>query len=498
MTHGPSTPENEATPHPSFGSSAVGGLWSPERRSLTIGLLLTVTLVAFETLAIATVMPLVTRELGDLHLYGWVFSAFFLGTLLGTVLLGGMVDRRGLVVPFSVGLVLFGAGLVAGGLAPSMFLLVVGRFAQGLGAGAIAPIAYVAIGRTLPDALRARMFAVLSTAWVVPGVAGPALAGVIGEATSWRFVFLGLLPLIAVSGALTVASLRRIPAISGQGAPTVTRVATERGRAGQAFVIVGGAALLTAGLTSVSLVPGVPLIAVGLVLTIRAFRALTPPGTLRASSGLPAAILLRGVLTFAFFVADAYVPFALQEWRGTSAGVAGVALTSATLAWTVGAWIQARVILRSGARILVRLGFLAVALGIVGFSAVLSPDVPIVAGIVVWAAAGLGMGIAYSPLSLVTLREAPAGAEGSATSALQLSDMLGTALGTGVGGALIAAGAALALDGWSGLAAAFALGAGVALAGAATSGRLPARVTAQGRDDPGRDDPRRAEAGRPP
>ena len=48
----------------------------------------------------------------------------------------------------------------------------------------------------------------LSTAWVLPGVIGPAIAGTVGETIGWRFVFLGLLPLIAVAGALTLGALR--------------------------------------------------------------------------------------------------------------------------------------------------------------------------------------------------------------------------------------------------------------------------------------------------
>ena len=58
-------------------------LWRPDRRALTLGLVLTITLVGFESLAISTVMPIVERELGGLELYGWVFSAFFLGSLIG-------------------------------------------------------------------------------------------------------------------------------------------------------------------------------------------------------------------------------------------------------------------------------------------------------------------------------------------------------------------------------------------------------------------------------
>ena len=187
-----------------------GGLWSPQRRTLTVGLILTITLVAFEALAVSTVMPIVARELGDIELYGWVFTAFMLGSLIGIVVIGGLIDRRGLGIPFLAGIGLFTIGLIVGGLAPSMQVLVLARFVQGLGAGAIPPIAYVAIGRSLPERLRPQMFATLSTAWVLPGVLGPAIAGVVGETVGWRWVFLGLLPLIGLATALSFSAVNRV------------------------------------------------------------------------------------------------------------------------------------------------------------------------------------------------------------------------------------------------------------------------------------------------
>ncbi|MDP9482539.1 MAG: MFS transporter [Chloroflexota bacterium] len=108
--------------------SELGGLFSPGRRALTVGLVMTITLVAFEALAVSTVMPLVARELGGLELYGWVFSAFFLGTLIGIVVVGGLIDRGSLVRPLAAGLALFTIGLIIGGLASSMPILVAGRF----------------------------------------------------------------------------------------------------------------------------------------------------------------------------------------------------------------------------------------------------------------------------------------------------------------------------------------------------------------------------------
>jgi len=204
-----------------------GGLFSAGRRALSVGLVLTITLVAFESLAVTTAMPIVARELGGLELYGWVFSSFFLGDLVGIVILGGLIDRGGLVRPLTIGLGLFAAGLLIGGLAPSMAVLVGARLLQGFGAGGIAPVAYVAIARALPPVLRPRMFAVLSTAWVVPGIIGPAISGLIAEHASWRLVFLGLLPLVVFAGLLTIPAIARVA--SERSCPRRTRSGRPQG-----------------------------------------------------------------------------------------------------------------------------------------------------------------------------------------------------------------------------------------------------------------------------
>src|SRR5215469_1673982 len=77
------------------GKVDIGGLWSPQRRALTAGLVLTITFIASEALAVITIMPLVARDLGGLNLYGWVFSAFMLGNVIGIVTAGRQADRFG-------------------------------------------------------------------------------------------------------------------------------------------------------------------------------------------------------------------------------------------------------------------------------------------------------------------------------------------------------------------------------------------------------------------
>jgi MFS family permease len=456
----------------SSGRSPDDRLWGPGRRALIVGLLLTITLVAFEALAVSTVMPLVARELGGFELYGWVFSAFFLGSLIGIVVVGGVIDARGLGMPFALGLSLFAVGLVIAGLAPSMEVLVAARLLQGLGAGTIPPIAYVAIGRCLTERQRPLMFALLSTAWVLPGVIGPALAGFIGEAIGWRFVFLGLLPLIAIAGVTTYPAVRRIMPVASAHEAEEIASATIRRRLPLALLVASGTALLMAGMTTGELVGIVGLGALGGALAIPAVRRLTPPGTLSAARGIPTAILLRGLATFAFFAVDAYVALVLIEWRGQSATEAGISLTAATLAWTVGAWIQARTSSRWGLDRFIRAGLMIVIVGIALFGLVLAPEVPVWVAIPTFAITGLGMGLAYSPMSLFVLRDSPTGQQGTASAALSLTDSLGTALGTGVTGAFVAASVRSSGEPTTGLAVGFIVAIAVGVLAVALTGRL--------------------------
>src|ERR1700760_1963944 len=128
---------------PTATASLAGGIWAPAQRALTVGLVLAVTFVAFEALAVATILPVVGRDLGDLRLYGWGFSAFLLASLIGIVLAGTLADRVPLGRPMLAGLALFALGLVMGGTAPDMAVLVAGRGGQGLGAGGGAPGGHV-------------------------------------------------------------------------------------------------------------------------------------------------------------------------------------------------------------------------------------------------------------------------------------------------------------------------------------------------------------------
>ena len=485
---------------------AVGGLWAPERRPLVVGLVLTITLVAFEALAIATVMPTVKDDLGGLTLYGWVFSGFFLGSLLGIVVAGQLADRHGLLLPYAAGLGLFAVGLVIGGAAQSMFVLVVGRCLQGFGAGAIPATAYVAVARGIPSPLRPRMFAVTSTAWVVPAAIGPAAALGLEHVLSWRAVFLVLVPLVVVAGVLTAPALRQLgpPEVEpgGAGVPADAATTTHRdadaGPDGDAvpaaagarrhdsdaarlrlvIVLVVAVGMVFAAGSGPPVALAVALVVVGVPVAAYCVLHLLPAGTMRLAPGIPATVALRGLLTFAFFSADAFVTLTVTDGRGKAEWIGGAALALCTFCWTAASWVQERVIARLGPRRLDQIGFVVLIASLVAMIAV-AQGAPIALTVVAWGAGGFAIGLAYAPQAVTVLALAPPGQEGATSAAIQLSDGLGIALGTGIAGGVVA----LADQaGWSvarGVTGVFLLALVVAVIGLLASARLPDRVPAQ-------------------
>jgi MFS family permease len=131
--------------------------------------LLVISGAAFESLAVATTLPAIIRELGGLNLYGWAFSAFMLANLLGITIAGAEADRDGPARPLALGGSIFILGLLIVGLAPAILVVIAGRAVQGFGAGMLSSVVYVSIGRGYPEALKPRMLAMTSTAWAGAG-----------------------------------------------------------------------------------------------------------------------------------------------------------------------------------------------------------------------------------------------------------------------------------------------------------------------------------------
>jgi MFS family permease len=436
-----------------------------EHRLTTAGLLMLVTFVAFESMAVATAMPTAVRELHGLAWYGWPFSAFLVASVVGMVLGGDLDDRRGSQVAVLAGVATFAAGLLAAGLSGFMALFIAARALQGIGGGIISVSLYVLAGRAYRPELRPRLFAAFSAAWVLPALVGPVLAGLVTTQLGWRWVFLGMLPLIALGLALLLPALRKLAVPDGAAV-----IASAR----RWWAVLSGLGIATLQYAGQRLdVPAIGLAAVGALLLVLGLRALLPAGTARLRRGLPAVVGARGLLAGAFFGMDALLPLSLTQLHGYAPAAAGVPLTAGALGWAVASQLQGRRpdVVRV---VLLRLGFLLLALGLAGTALVAVPDVPGWPAYLTWGVAGLGMGLGMPSLSILLLAQSPEHRRGADSAALQIADVTGSALCVGVVGVLVAAAAAGQLSLSAAVLGAVALLAALAVLGAFTSSRTGA------------------------
>ncbi|MFB4316296.1 MFS transporter [Actinomadura sp. 21ATH] len=406
------------------------GVLGPRHRAATLGIVLVVTLLAFESMAVSTVMPVVTRDLDGLALYAWGFSATLIASLPATVLGGGWVDRSGPARPLLAGLGTFVAGLAAAGAAPAMWLFVAGRAVQGVGTGIAMVSVYVLIARVYPERLRPRVFAALSAAWVLPSLLGPALGGLAAERLGWRWVFLGLIPLVVPPTLMLVPAMRGLR----RTGPARERARGASRRYLAAVAAAVGAAALLYGLDH----PGwavLPVALAGLAGLVTGLPRLLPPGTLLMRRGLPSVVLVRGLLSGAFFGMDVFIPLALTSLHGFSPTQAGAVLTVAALGWSAASQYQGRS--RRPQAFFVRLGAVLVTAGIA--ASVLALQLTGWPAAVTWIIGGAGMGFAIGSLSVLMLRLSPEDEQGANSSALQIADTLGSSLVVGVAGALVTA-----------------------------------------------------------
>ncbi|MBT2586736.1 MFS transporter [Arthrobacter sp. ISL-95] len=437
----------------------------------TVGACALVFLSAFESLAVTTIMPLVSRDLDGASLYALAFAGPLATGVMGMVAAGNWSDRRGPAAPLYSSVALFVLGLLIAGTAGTMEILVLGRLVQGLGGGAMTVALYVLVARVYPPALHPKIFAAFAASWVVPSLVGPFAAGVVAQLSSWHWVFLG------VVGLVVPALLMVVPAVRGMNTePAAEPVPWAFGRMGWAAL----AAVAVLGLNLSAEVPGIGgvIAVVALVIALVAVRPLVPRGTLTARRGLPSVILVRGLASAAFFGAEVYLPYLLTERYAFTPTFAGLTLTGAALAWAGASAIQGRLGARLADDLAVKIGALLVLIAVISTLVTAAFALPAAVAIAGWILAGGGMGLMYPRLSVMTLALSTEENQGFNSAAMSISDSLGGALSLAATGLVFAA-----FTTTNSFAGVFALTAIIAVVGVVIAPRVAAGAASAGASD---------------
>lgn len=148
----------------------------------------------------------------------WLSTAFLLTMATVIPVTGWFLQRVTTRQAFTVAMLTFCAGTLLAALAPVFWVLVAGRVVQAAGTAVMMPLLMTTIMKIVPVHDRGRVMGNVTLAISVAPALGPAVSGVILSVTSWRGLFLVVLPIAVL---ITVVSLRRLPDV---GEPTAGRV----------------------------------------------------------------------------------------------------------------------------------------------------------------------------------------------------------------------------------------------------------------------------------
>lgn len=361
----------------------------------------------------------------------WVANAY---TLMfgGFLLLGGRVaDLVGRRRMFMVGLVLFTAASLLGGLAQSALWLVLARAAQGLGAALISPAALSLVMTLFTEGSeRNKALGVWGAVAGSGGAAGVILGGVLTEWLGWEAVLYVNVPIGLVAAFLAPRLLPEGREAAGTrsfdvaGAVTVTAGLTMLVYALVDSGDAGWGSAQTLGLAAGALV----LLALFVAIELRATRPLAPLAIFR-NRALRGANIVSVAMTMAFFPMFFFLTFYAQYVLGYEPIEAGFAQLPIALSIIVFAGVASQIVTRAGYKTTILIGLLVAAAGLVWFAQV-SPGGSFMADILGPSlVTGLGLAFAFVAGTIAATSGVSGEQAGLASGLVNTSQQIGGALG---------------------------------------------------------------------
>jgi len=406
-------------------SALLEARWFPALAVLVGGVLLH----SMNVLMLATVLPSVVDDIGGAALLSWTSTAYLASSIVAATCTGYLTSNIGARNAFCLGALAFGTGALICALAPSMALVVAGRFVQGFGGGLLAAIAYVLVRNSFPAELWPRTFALLSGAWSLSVVVGPLVGGVFAQHDSWRGAFLCVAGLAAI---LAIGAFRALPAgFAGTGAA----------RAPGLRVILVCAAIAVMSLSAIAphvlAKAGLVVTAVGLLVSMlaidrRASTRLLPSDAFSLQSGTGMGLWLVLTVSIAYSPLQVFMPIFLQSLHGLDPLSSGYMVAGGSFGWTVISLLVAGLSPAASDRLLVA-GPVMMAAGLVGLAVLLPLEPPIVVFPAIFML-GAGIGSCWAFIAQRAMSGARKGEEDVAASSVATVQQTGFALGAAVAG----------------------------------------------------------------
>jgi EmrB/QacA subfamily drug resistance transporter len=398
------------------------------------GILLCILLAAIDQTVVVPAVPAIATDLAGFGHLSWIVAAYLLTATAATPIYGRLSDifgRRALLLP---AIVVFVIASVLCALAQSLWALIAARALQGIGGGGLMAMAQAAIADVVAPRERGKYQAYMAGTWGVASIAGPILGGWMTDQLSWRWIFWINLPLGIAAFALSNRALKLLKV-----------------RRQQARIDYAGATLLTgsitcallamsaAGATVGWLLGGAAVLLAALVWRERVAPDPLLPPRLFASGVFSGGVVIAALAAAAMFGGTFLLPLFFQLLRGADASESGTMIVPFLGANVLGAYAGGQIARRLGhAKPIVMAGLALAACGYL-LLATLGAHAGPAATVADMVVVGFGLGVVM-PVNLVMVQNAAERRDvGIATGTLLLLRAVGSAVGSTLVGALLAA-----------------------------------------------------------
>lgn len=397
---------------------------------LALGVMLHATNVYLAT----TIMPSIIKEIGGLEYYAWNTTIFVVASVIGSVISANQMAKSGPRNAYQIGIVLFTIGTLICTLAPTMYLLLLGRFIQGYGGGLLFALSYAMIRLVFPENLWSRAMALVSGMWGVAAFSGPFLGGIFAEHGHWRWSF-GVLLLFCVF-IFIVATIILPKEKSSQAIAPMPYLKLSLLSLAVLAVSVGS---LQKGVLENIL--GVIIALLFLLLLVLAEKKnktrLLPTGAYKISSALGSTYVVMALLTIATSI-EIYVPYFAQVIYKFTPLKAGYLTVLIAIGWTLSSILFSGYKGSSVQKIIISGTFLMF-IGLIGLSYIvitstLSPNWNLILNCIFLLAIGSGIGMGWPHLLTKVFSSAPSGEEDLTSSSVTTVQLIATSFGAALAG----------------------------------------------------------------
>jgi EmrB/QacA subfamily drug resistance transporter len=406
-----------------------------KKRNILIALMVAMFLGAIEGTVVTTAIPTIVKDLQGFEIISLVFSIYLLTSAISTPIYGKLSDLYGRKNILTIGIIIFLIGSFLCGLSQSMYMLIICRAIQGLGAGAIFTVTYTIVGDIFTMEERPRIQGLIGTVWGIASLAGPFLGGILIDMLSWHWIFFinlpfGILCIILLQRNLKENFEKRKHKIDFAGILTLSMAMIIFLNV---FVSTGNVSFNHNLFVVISVMLTIILLIAFYKIERKAKEPIIPFEIFTKSSAI---INLISFLASAVLIgADVYLPIYMQNVLGFSAKVSGLALAPMSIAWLMASVILGKCIVKYGAKAVVVISNV-----ILLISTILLPTLGVNSSVLIVLIyvfiMGFGFGGAFTTLTIIVQESLEYNQRGAATATNSLLRTLGQTIGVGVFGSI--------------------------------------------------------------